>query len=212
LVADPSAVFAVRGAEDAAQDVSGVMQAQADAVKAAGRAIASAAYSVQRQAWSRDPVAEPDKVLTLAKTSALKRMSADEAAERRLLDSIGAATNSAGAATTRSQEVTRGLALAALAVLGGVGDAQESRFDPLLRDLRNADCLQMAKMNLNQCLAVAGPQYEDVFCMGRHAVGETAQCLSAAAGDGPAQGARTAELDGYGAERAEAYAEPHRGN
>ena len=124
--------------------------------------------------------------------------------------SVGA--NSAGAATTRSQEVTRGLALAALAVLGGVGDAQESRFDPLLRDLRNADCLQMAKMNLNQCLAVAGPQYEDVFCMGRHAVGETAQCLSAAAGDGPAQGARTAELDGYGAERAEAYADPHQGN
>lgn len=212
LIADPSAVFAIRGAQDAAQDVSGVMQAQADAMKSAGRAISSAAYSVQHQSWSRDPVAEPDKVLTQAKASALKLASADEASERRLLDSIGAATNPAGAATTRSEEITRGLALAAVAVLGGAGDAQESRFDPLLRDLRNADCLQMAKMNLNQCLAVAGPQYEDVFCMGRHAVGETAQCLVAAVGDDPLQGARTAELDGYGEERAEAYADPRRGN
>ena len=213
LIANPDEVYRFHGADSAAQDVAAVMQAHADAVKAAGRAISGAAYSVQHQPWSRDAVAEPEKVLAGAKASALKLAAADARAKRRLLDSIGAASSVPGAGVSRSAEVTRGLALAAVAVLGSTGDAQESRFEPLLRDLRNADCLQMAKMNLNQCLAVAGPQYEDVFCMGRHAVGETAECLVSAVGDDQSpQGARTAELDGYGAERAEAYGEPPRGN
>jgi hypothetical protein len=189
------------------------MQAQAAAVKATGRAISDAAYSVQHQPWSRDAVAEPEKVLAVAKVSALTLSEADAQAERRLLDSIAAAPSGSAAMRARSAQITRGLALAAVAILGGTGDAQESRFEPLLRELRNADCLQMAKMNLNQCLAVAGPQYEDVFCMGQHAVGETAQCLLSAADDSQSpQGMHTAELDGYGSERAEAYGEPRPGN
>ena len=205
LIADPEQVLSIRGADDAAQDVSSVMQAQAEAVKAAGGALSKAAYSVQRQAWSRGAVDRPEKVLALAKASALRLESADIGAERRLLDSIGAAPEAASAAGAPSAEVTRGLALAAVAILGRAGDAQEARFEPLLRDLRGADCLQMAKMNLNQCLAVAGPQYEDVFCLGQHAVGETAQCLVSAAGEGREPGLRAAELEGYGSERAEAY-------
>jgi hypothetical protein len=39
----------------------------------------------------------------------------------------------------------------------------------------------MAMLNLDQCLAAAGPHYEDVFCTGEHAVGETARCISSAA-------------------------------
>jgi hypothetical protein len=207
LIANPNEVLRIRGAEAAAQDVDGVMQAQADAVRAKGRAISGAAYSVQHQAWSRSAVAEPEKVLALAKASALRLEAADAASERRLLDSIGAAQGGSGVGGAPSDEITRGLALAAAAILGATGDAQESRFEPLLRDLRNADCLQMAKMNLNQCLAVAGPQYEDVFCLGQHAVSETGQCLASAADKSELpQGMRTAQLEGYGSERAEAYA------
>jgi hypothetical protein len=207
LIADPQQVLNIRGADEAAQDVSSVMQAQAEAVKAAGGALSKAAYTVQRQAWSRGAVAEPQKVLALAKASALKLAAADVKAERRLLESIGAAPQSPSAGGEPSAEVTRGLALAAVAILGQAGDAQESRFEPLLRDMRNADCLQMAKMNLNQCLAVAGPQYEDVFCLGQHAVGETAQCLVSAAGAERAPVARSFAMEeGYGSERAEAYA------
>ena len=43
-------------------------------------------------------------------------------------------------------------------------------------------CLNLAKLNLYQCLAVAVPWYEDIFCLGEHAVGETAQCISKEAG------------------------------
>ena len=157
LIADPDQVLSLSGANDAVQDVSYVMRVQAQAVADAGAAIHQAAYTVQRQTWSRGAVADPDKVLASAKTAALRTLTADEAAERRLLDSIGAAPVAAGERLAPTREVVQGLALAALAVLGQAGDAQESRFEPLLRQLADTDCLQMAKMNLNQCLAVAGP-------------------------------------------------------
>ena len=151
-------------------------------------------------------MAEPQKILALAKTSAMKLATADLPSQRRLLDNIAVASSGSGANSAPSDTVTQGLALAAVAILGGTGDERESRFEPLLRDLRNADCLRMAKLNLNQCLAVAGPQYEDVFCLGQHAVGETGQCLLAAADTEQApEGMRTAQLEGYGSERAEAY-------
>ncbi|HUO21519.1 MAG TPA: hypothetical protein VMU59_03290 [Caulobacteraceae bacterium] len=208
LEAAPDQVLSLPGADEAARDVSNVMRLQARAVLDAGAAISQAAYTVQHQSWSRGEVAEPQKVLALAKATAQKVLTADDRAERRLLDSIGAAPQGGGDSYAPSPEVVQGLALAAVAVLGQAGDAQETRFEVLLRNLRNADCLQLAKMNLNQCLAVAGPQYEDVFCMGRHAVRETGECLSASAGDSPAAPVRTAALDeGTGSERAEAYAQ-----
>jgi hypothetical protein len=40
----------------------------------------------------------------------------------------------------------------------------------------------MAKLNLYQCLAVARPHYEDVFCLGQHALEETGHCLMRQAG------------------------------
>jgi hypothetical protein len=214
LETSPEQVLALPGAYEAARDVSNVMRLQAQSVLDAGSAISQAAYTVQRQSWSRGAVAEPDKVLASAKASALKVLTADVKVERRLLDSIGAAPQAVGGGQDApSIAVVQGMALAAVAIMGRAGDAQETRFEVLLRDLRNADCLQMAKMNLNQCLAVAGPQYEDVFCLGRHAVHETGECLTASAGHSPlAPPVRTAALDedGYGSERAEAYAEPPR--
>jgi hypothetical protein len=46
----------------------------------------------------------------------------------------------------------------------------------------------MAKLDLYQCMAVAGPQYEDIYCLGQHAMLETATCVAIAAhGVGAAQ-------------------------
>ena len=43
-------------------------------------------------------------------------------------------------------------------------------------------CMSMSKLNLYQCLAVAGPHYEDVFCLGQHAMMDTGKCMIKAAG------------------------------
>ena len=40
----------------------------------------------------------------------------------------------------------------------------------------------MGKLNLYQCLAVAKPHYEDVFCLGQHILIDTGQCVIKASG------------------------------
>jgi hypothetical protein len=74
-------------------------------------------------------------------------------------------------------EVVRGLALAALAVLGAAGDKPGAGVRNILYLAAYADCLKLARINLNQCVAAAGPSYEDAFCLGRYAVGETTLCI-----------------------------------
>jgi hypothetical protein len=81
----------------------------------------------------------------------------------------------------------RALALAAESVLGRAHSAERDRLTPLFSEADSAECLRMAKLNLYQCMAVAGPQYEDVFCMGQHALTDTARCVAVAAHGSGAQ-------------------------
>ncbi len=76
---------------------------------------------------------------------------------------------------------TRSLALAALSILDGTEGENEDRLDAVTGERASAQCLKMAKLNLFQCLSVAGPEYEDVYCLGQHAVLDTGQCVVSAA-------------------------------
>jgi hypothetical protein len=51
-----------------------------------------------------------------------------------------------------------------------------------MTDAECAYCLRMSKLNLFQCLAVSKPWYEDVFCLGQHALIDTGECIYAASG------------------------------
>ncbi len=151
-------------------------------------------------------------MLADAKTSALEPRAATVGSKEKLLASLVAAPRAQDSAGSGSPDVVRGLALAAMAILGQTGDGKEAQYEALMRDSSSADCLKMAKLNLNQCLAVAGPQYEDVYCSGRHAVADTGKCVSDAAAGGttpdvvPAlQPVRRQQAEGYGPEQADAY-------
>ena len=209
LAARPEQVMLVRGSRDAAADVAGVLRAQGESLMAAGKAVTKAAYDIQAQAWSKSPVSDPRGVLDGAKASADQVRAATTPSKEKLLASLVTAPQpGAGAAPSAAPEVMRGLALAALAILGKTGDGAEARYEALLHDASVEQCLKMAKLNLNQCLAVAGPHYEDVYCVGRHAVSDTGKCIASAAGDG-AQGDSIAvklqEADAIGPEEAAAY-------
>jgi hypothetical protein len=69
--------------------------------------------------------------------------------------------------------VVRGLAIAALAALGEAGDANSNQIMGLMSEPNVGRCMNMSKLNLYQCLAVARPHYEDVFCLGQHAMMDT---------------------------------------
>src|SRR6201999_3230245 len=98
-----------------------------------------------------------------------------------------------------SPDVVRGVALAAMAILGRTVDGAEARYEALLRDTSSEECLKMAQLNLNQCLAVAGPHYEDVNCAGRHAVADTGKCIADASAGGPVDAATEPKLQEAGA-------------
>jgi hypothetical protein len=151
----------------------------------AGLSMKQAAYDVQHQAWSKAQLVEPQAELSEVKAHAVRVSLQPEETAVLIKDLVavrkaGADPQSRAAAPT--PVVTRGLALAALAVLGAAGEDQADQLAPLLADATSAQCLKMAKLNLYQCMSVAGPQYEDMFCLGRHAMMETGQCIVAAAG------------------------------
>jgi hypothetical protein len=208
----PDLVLQVPGALAAAADAAGVLRAHGEALIAAGRAITKAAYDIQTQPWSKDPVVDSDAVLAGAKTAALQMRAATVPSKARLLASLVSAPP-APSGGLGAPDVVRGLALAALAITGHTGDGKEAEFEALLYDPAGVQCLNMAKLNLNQCLAVAGPNYEDAYCVGQHAVTDTARCVTVAAGGaGLMQAASLAGPIGgsaaYGPEQASAYGQP----
>ena len=72
--------------------------------------------------------------------------------------------------------------MAALAALGEAGDANVEQVMGLISEPNVGGCMNTSKLNLYQCLAVARPHYEDVFCLGQHAMMDTGRCVIRAAG------------------------------
>jgi hypothetical protein len=210
LADHPERVMQVRGAPAAAADVAGVLRSQGESLIAAGNAVTKAAYDIQAQSWSKSPVADPKGVLDSAKSSAERMRTATVPSKEKLLDSLVTAPQAVDSQAAPAPDVVRGLALAALAISGRTGDTNEAMYEALLDDSISAQCLKMAKLNLNQCLAVAGPHYEDAYCAGRHAVSDTGKCIAAAAGAGDAAldsapRPRLQEADAVGPEQAATY-------
>ncbi|HEY2483460.1 MAG TPA: hypothetical protein VGI30_14880, partial [Caulobacteraceae bacterium] len=78
--------------------------------------------------------------------------------------------------------VAKAVQLAAIAALGEASDELYDRLAGLAADEPTNICLHIAKLNLNQCLAVAKPNYEDIFCAGQHAMMDTGACMVRNAG------------------------------
>src|SRR5690606_28208748 len=82
-----------------------------------------------------------------------------------------------------TEAVIRSLAIAALAALGAAGEEDwRATTEALTVTGTNEFCLSMSKLNVFQCLAASRPHYEDMFCLGRHVVGDIGRCTAQAAG------------------------------
>ncbi|HEX6860670.1 MAG TPA: hypothetical protein VF138_10785, partial [Caulobacteraceae bacterium] len=186
IVANPAYVVGIDGSASAAGLVTKAMRGDSTRLFIAGQAVKQAAYDVQRQNWSKASIADPEARLLQAKALSAKPRKA-ELSDLSLLQqaSIGAASLGISAGSEDppyTPLVVRGMAVAALAALGEGGEANMSQLDALLADGSTAYCLNMAKLNLYQCLAVAKPHYEDVFCLGQHILMDTGQCLMKGSG------------------------------
>ena len=74
-----------------------------------------------------------------------------------------------------SPVISRGVAVAALTVLG-----QDAAARNLMSERNAGMCLRTAKLNYHQCLAASGTHYEDIYCLGVHAMRDPGDCVVAA--------------------------------
>jgi hypothetical protein len=183
LIEQPQSALGFAGSVEAAAHIQAALAGRADPLFTAGTRVKQAAYDVQHRAWSKASVANPRDVLARIKALSDEKFDPVDSDTAHLFQAMDAAVNRP-ADISAGPVVQRGLALAALAVLGATDDEQVERFQPLLSEPKSAQCLHMAKLNLFQCLAVARPQYEDIFCLGQHAMMDPGQCVADAAGAG----------------------------
>lgn len=182
LIADPRGVLRIDGAPAAAAMVEAALRAQGDEVLRAGRSVKQAAYDLQRQPWSKETVPNATGRLARVKAVSAARFNGGPADAERLLSAAAEMRGTVpGRSYAPSTAVQRSLVLAAAAVSGEAFGGDALRLKPLLTDQRAGTCLRMAKLNLYQCLAVSGPHYEDMFCLGQHALIDTGKCVSDAA-------------------------------
>ena len=177
LVADPSIAARLPGAADAAGLAGGDHRVGLAGDGAAGEALKQAAYDVQHQSWST--LKAGDGRLARAKAGSSGRIAARDGDVARLLTQVSTTPQLQGGGSSFTQVTDRSIALAALSILDGTEDP--ARVDSVIREPASAECLKLAKLNLYQCLSVAGPEYEDVYCLGQHAVLDTGKCVASAA-------------------------------
>jgi hypothetical protein len=185
LEADPTKVAAIGGADGAALRVNAVLGYQADQVGESGRKLRQASYDMQHDDWTQQMTTDAPARLAQAKTLSSTPLSpsADDISQLfKVATALRDQTVSApGATPGYTPVVQRGMAIAALALLGRAS-REELEATGLTKVRDSADCMQSAKLNLYQCLAVAGPHYEDVYCIAEHALKQTGQCLRQGAG------------------------------
>ena len=198
LIADTRAVLQTPGANAAALRAAAALGRLGGSLYSSGAAVKQSAYDIQHSPWSRLSVVEPEAALAEIKTRSTVRETLASDGGQALLASLVQLRQGGGAdgSGRLTPVVARGLTLAALAVLGEAGEEHADRVHALLTEASSAQCLKMARLNLYQCLSVAGPNYEDVFCLGQHAMMETARCVADASGWSPAavEPARPAEV------------------
>jgi hypothetical protein len=194
IMADPNYVTGMPGAATAASMIMAAMSQHGQRMAVLGGQIRAQAYEVQRaQPWSKTFVADREARLARAKQVSTAPMTPTREDVRELAAAVSGsdafvnaelpgAAGAEPASPPFTPFVARGLAIAALAALGEGGEENETALESLLNDTTAGFCLNMSKLNLYQCLAVAKPYYEDMFCLGLHALADTGQCIAKAAG------------------------------
>ena len=181
IMKDPAYALGINGAPGAAGLVAMALGDDGKQLLAGGRAVKQAAYDVQHFAWSKADVVARENRLAMAKQLSATPLAGDTDLTARLTSAVSGVQpltlTSAAASPPYSPLVVRSLAVAALAALGYADDSSLEQVMPLVAEPNSAECLNMSKLNLYQCLAVAKPHYEDVFCLGQHVLMDTGSCL-----------------------------------
>lgn len=183
LLKNPAYAIGLSGSASAAGLVVSALGDDAQRLYDDGKAVKQGAYDLQKQSWSKVEVVDRAGRLARAKSLSASPMAGDVGESARLQQAVaagGLGISGAAIQPPYTATVTRGLAIAALAILGEASDG--SAVQAMMVEPNISSCLRTSKLNLYQCLAVARPHYEDVFCLGQHAMMDTGRCVIRASG------------------------------
>jgi hypothetical protein len=82
------------------------------------------------------------------------------------------------ASESRAEALDRMTSIAALQALG-VAESQPAAITGYLDDQRSQDCVEMAQLQLYQCMSAARFVYENAFCLAEHGLREVSTCIGA---------------------------------
>jgi hypothetical protein len=192
ILTNPVYVFQFKGSDQAAGLAREALGETVLRLTQTGRLIRQAAYDVQHQDWSKVQVVDLPGRLAAVEAESTQGMApaADE------IPVLTKAATGAEPLPITAQPlappyaplVARALQVAAVAALGEATDNAYDQIASMSNDLETELCLERAKRDLFQCLAVSKPNYEDIFCMGRHEMLQPAECVASGAGvDLPAE-------------------------
>jgi hypothetical protein len=186
IALNPIYVFQFKGSDAAAGMAREALAQTVLRLTQTGRLIRQSAYDVQHEPWSRIAVQDlPGRLAAVEAESASGiAPAADQipALQRAATGLQALPITAQPLAPPYSPLVAHALQVAAIAALGEATDAAYDQLGGLGADLETELCLERAKRDLYQCLAVSKPNYEDIFCMGRHEMLQPAACVASGAG------------------------------
>ncbi len=75
--------------------------------------------------------------------------------------------------------------LAAFEALDSANDADAAALEPLLEQVDTRQCMIMARLHFQQCVAASHFRFEDPFCIAEHGVKDIGDCLSKVVASAP---------------------------
>ena len=142
-----------------------------------GDNVLARAYSLQKSRWGAlelpDTLTYEDPVLSLNFVPAQQLASTVAPLQK---PAAGAKTAKPSAGMKKI--TNRVLKLAARMELNASGGRERSKTEALMANQKMEQCLSWARLNMNQCVAVAGKPSEWAFCTSKHALKERANCWS----------------------------------
>lgn len=208
ILKDPAYAVGITGSASAAGLVVKALGDDGQRLYDQGKQVKQSAYDIQKQPWSKADVAGREARLIQMKQVSGQALMGEMGETTRLTQAVSGATPLGLSPNTVSPPYTplviRSLAVAALAALGQADDSKLEQVMPLMAETAASSCMTFAKLNLYQCLAVAKPHYEDIFCLGEHIMMDTGRCLLKGAGVRVPEEPRFIPVEGSG----KAYAPP----
>lgn len=197
LAKNPAYPRELDGADEAVSRVLAMTTQDASRFTSLGEAFKEQAYAMQKTSWGKAKIPASASRISDAESFARSRPSAttptlasttDNGVTAPALTTADANWNpdwgkggGSGRMTEPNAQVimNRVIHLAARYAVGGVNDKMVAAY---AKNDRSNSCLSFAQLTLKQCIAATRAPYEEAFCLGEHALNDTASCIGWVAG------------------------------